>query len=271
MNFNLENKKQFFIILLAAFLGIVAVVLTGNYIQNDINTQTRKLAQEYEKKALAAQRDVDGLKVELGKVMNEQRALVGKMEAMKQEKTKAVEVSTATPLKAPPGKRAITIMVDALSAVGGLVNPGDYVDVIAQLSVKDPKNAKDKTAAAEITSVLFQNIQVLAVNTNLKPALNQAIYDTFQKSRSLNITLAVDPEAAGLIAFAQSNGKLHLALRSNNDRETQPLQTASWETLSDYVYNSQGTELSLPTKEIEQEAAEEAKPFIQVFRGGQGL
>src|SRR5208283_1357158 len=39
------------------------------------------------------------------------------------------------PLKTPAGKRAVTVMIDSLEAVGGLLNAGDFVDVIAELNV----------------------------------------------------------------------------------------------------------------------------------------
>ena len=59
------------------------------------------------------------------------------------------------------GKRAVTVMIDSLAAVGGLLNAGDFVDVIAQLNV--PSQDPDKKT---VTAMIFQGLQVLAVNTN---------------------------------------------------------------------------------------------------------
>ena len=67
-------------------------------------------------------------------------------------------------LRTPPGKRAITVKVDSLSAVGGLVNPGDFVDIIAHLEMPDDMDIvsskkKKKQKTQTVTTVLFQNLQ----------------------------------------------------------------------------------------------------------------
>ncbi len=64
-------------------------------------------------------------------------------------------------LKTPVGKRAVTVKIDSLAAVGGLLNAGDFVDVIAQLNV--PSQESDKKT---VTAMIFQGLQVLAINTN---------------------------------------------------------------------------------------------------------
>ena len=64
-------------------------------------------------------------------------------------------------IKTPVGKRAVTVMIDSLAAVGGLLNAGDFVDVIAELNVPS-QDADRKT----VTAMIFQGLQVLAINTN---------------------------------------------------------------------------------------------------------
>src|SRR5205823_1606900 len=67
--------------------------------------------------------------------------------------------------RVPTGTRAITIAADNLSAVGGFVKPGDRVDVVANM---------DMGAQGWVAKVVLQNVQVLAVNSDLvaepKPA-----------------------------------------------------------------------------------------------------
>ena len=54
--------------------------------------------------------------------------------------------------KTPPGKRAVTVMIESLNAVGGLLNAGDFVDVIAHLDIPEGTDKK-KT----ITAMVFQD------------------------------------------------------------------------------------------------------------------
>ena len=174
-------------------------------------------------------------------------------------------------------------MIKSLSAVGGLVNPGDFVDIIAHLRIpeemEDDSSSKKKKEEDKVTTVLFQNIQVLAVNTNFDPTGELPPYEVQQKANALNVTLAVSPEEAGLLSFAEMNGDLQLSLRSPAETEDNVLQqVASWNALADFVLEHQGTELRVPmrkstiiTGETEEVEAEEPKPFIQIFRGGREL
>ena len=88
----------------------------------------------------------------------------------------------------------------------------------------------------------------------------------------------MSPEEAGLLTFAGANGSLQLSLRSPAETEDKVLQeVASWDALADFVLEHQGTDLRLPKNDPvavpeEKEAEiEEAKPSIQIFRGGREL
>ncbi|MCA9393547.1 MAG: Flp pilus assembly protein CpaB [Candidatus Omnitrophica bacterium] len=292
---NIENKKQFATIALAVGLGLTAAFLMSQYVKSSIENQTKALAKDYEKKAAA---QTAALRKEM-EIKN--RELQKQMQAMAKQQQQAlaqqlanlpkgggVKATTGVPTQivdstvfasiTPPGKRAITLLIDSLSAVGGLVNPGDYVDILGELEIPHPQDPQEKPI--EITSVLFQNVQVLAVNANFKPVGSALVYQQQQKSRALNVTLAVDPEEAGLITFAQKYGKLKLALRSPAEKETKALQVAAWDSLADYVLDKQGTELNLPKAKapsrvendyVEEDLQVDDTPFVEIFRGGREL
>ncbi len=137
-----------------------------------------------------------------------------------------------------------------------------------------------RTDTGKLTTVLFQNIQVLAVGTNFNPMGEIPPYAAQQSAGALNVTLAVSPEEAGLLTFAEARGKIQLSLRSPAETEDKVLQqVASWSHLADFVLENQGTELRVPRKkaptvpkeEEEEEEEEEFKPSIQIFRGGREL
>jgi len=281
---NLENKKQVAIIALAIGLGFVAAFLTSQYIQNSIQDETKRLAKQYDKKKETVLSELELMKRELNRVGNKQAAIVKKQQQLQQMKQQAVVSSSSEQqdttgiiqmnsfaVRTPPDKRAFTILIDSLSAVGGLINPGDFVDIIGQLEMPGEDESIEKE---NITTVLFQNVQVLAVGTNFKPLENELpSYEAQQATRTLVITLALTPEEAGLIAFSQSNGKLQLSLRGPTDQDTEVLQVASWEELSDFVLEHQGTDLFVPQqqatiKPVTDTQVDDVKPFIQIFRGG---
>jgi len=163
------------------------------------------------------------------------------------------------------------VMIASLEAVGGLLNPGDFVDVIAHLNVPTGK----KLAKESVTAMVFQDLQILAINTNLD---EPGAYEFQQKENMLKVTFAVDPREAGLLTFAEMNGKLELVLRSPTEKDHQMLPTATWTTLAEYVLENNGADLQVnePNKDVEaapkvEERAEEAQPYIEIYRGGREL
>jgi pilus assembly protein CpaB len=100
-----------------------------------------------------------------------------------------------------PGKRAISLSVNPVSGISGLLKPGDHVDVFLLHG----------QAAAASAGLLFQDAAVLAVGGHL------ARENTAQAERSNTVTLALDPADAALALAAAANGVLSLALRPSGD------------------------------------------------------
>lgn len=277
----IENKKQLLIIGGAVVAGIVAVFLTSNYVKSSIEGQTAVLAEQYEAKQkemaseiqqrsdqqmAALAQEVERVKSDQAQAMQKQMAALQAQQQMaRQQVTQVAKVrKPSLALKTPVGKRAVTVMIDSLAAVGGLLNAGDFVDIIAQLNV--PSADTDKKT---VTAMIFQGVQVLAVNTNLD---DPGAYDDQQASASLRITVAVDPQEAGLLSFADKNGKLELALRSPDESEHPMVKASTWKTLADYVLKNQGFNIQDPDGENGSSKTPIGnKPNIQIFRGGKEL
>lgn len=143
----------------------------------------------------------------------------------------------------PEGKRAITISVDKLSAVEGLIKPGDIVDIIGTFSFPS-----DKGASPPIVITLFQNVKVLATNKNLSPYRAEGRADT--------ITLALDPDGTKLLTYALELGKIRLVLRTPLDKAGEPEYSAL--TLEGLL-----NKLNLIQRTIPQEKP----PTIEIYKG----
>ncbi len=126
----------------------------------------------------------------------------------------------------PAGKRAIAVSVTQVSAVGGLLLPGDRVDVIAVFNAAD--------AGGDDVVTLFQNVEVLAVaqvtqeplpapaNTQESTEeaevagelpLAQRPEDVQPQPNATTVTLALTSQQAELLAVAQDKTKIWLTLR----------------------------------------------------------
>jgi len=280
---NIENKKQLATLLIAVALGLIAAGLMSKVVNDKVNEQAEIFKKEYQGRSATLVKEIDATKRALAKVTQEQQALSRRfaerptIRPTSRKSEKPVIQKSAFSLRTPPGKRALTMKISSLAAVGGLVNPGDFVDIIAHLNIPEEEGPKAKNKSTEkLITVLFQNIQILAVGTNYDPVGNIPPYEIQQNLNSLNVTFAVSPEEAGLLTFAQANGNLQLALRSPEETKNRLLQqVASWDELADFVLESQGTELKTPKKRREEaqkeDEIEEPESFIQIFRGGREL
>jgi pilus assembly protein CpaB len=109
----------------------------------------------------------------------------------------------ALPVRLQPGMRAVSIETDKVKGVSGLLQAGDRVDVIA---VPQKLNNQPPPAAT-----ILRGVRVLAIGDTLEyssatPSPNEA--------NSTTITLEVTPAQADLLAMADINTTLRLALRS---------------------------------------------------------
>ena len=259
-----DQRRTIAFIVVAVAAGLFAVILMGQYMKGEEEKRDAVLSQELQKNVEPLKQQITALETELVSVkqMATQKAAVA-------ERPTIVPQSSLA-LKTPTGKRAVTVKMDSLAAVGGLVNPGDFVDIMAQIAPPGAQQMVGVMPPQTLTSMIFQNVQVLAVGANVGAP---GVYEAQQQAKDLIITVALDPEEAGLLNYVQQNGKLQLALRSPNETETYTLPVANWQTLSDYVLERQGTELggSKSKGPSVESAVEEVKPYIQIFRGGREL
>ncbi len=107
-----------------------------------------------------------------------------------------------------PGKRAATIAVNDVSGVAGLLRPGDRVDVAGTVDV--PSGGARET----VTSLLIQNVNVLAVNQSADP---NPVKNNNKSVQMQTVTLEVTPQQAQTLILAAERGSVRLLLRSPGD------------------------------------------------------
>lgn len=119
----------------------------------------------------------------------------------------------------PTGRRAVTVPVDEVSGVAGLVKPGDRVDVAATVGIPDAASQKE----IPYSLLVLQDIQVLAVGRTLD--------DKGAGAESKSITLAVTVEQSRPLILASQKGTIRLMLRSpvdNGTASTSPFKAADF-------------------------------------------
>ena len=128
------------------------------------------------------------------------------------------------PYIVPEGKRAVSVTTSALIGAGGLLRPGDYVDVILTV----------KLGSDQIARIVLQNLEVLALDQEMEKAApkveNAPEGQTAAAEGKINpeaatVTLAVTPVEGEVLTVAEecasnSGGRLALALRPFGEHDT---------------------------------------------------
>jgi pilus assembly protein CpaB len=110
--------------------------------------------------------------------------------------------ANALPARLPIGMRAVSISIDKVKGVAGLIQPGDRVDVIAV----PPRVANEVPHA----SAILRGALVLAMGNEVETTSATPSPDN---QNLTTVTLALTPRQVDLLASADLNTTLRLALR----------------------------------------------------------
>jgi pilus assembly protein CpaB len=156
----------------------------------------------------------------------------------------------------PDGMRAVSVGFSEMIGSGGMVVPGDHVDIIGVFDAKGPiasgqqapngapvaSQTSEPKADAQTTlaTIVLQNVQVLAVAQRVEgeettkqdqglqvPGTQQqqtppqqVRSDPAPQPAAKTATLALSPEDALRMVLAEGKGQIRLALRPANDKTT---------------------------------------------------
>ena len=123
----------------------------------------------------------------------------------------------------PAGTRAIAVSINDVSALGGLMQAGDLVDILAHFS---------RAPGSDQPTVLFllNDIEVLAVYGRLQ---DQPTDDDQRRNRNATAVLAIPREDLPKLLLADTNGALRLALAGAVEEGDAIAESSSEMTLSE--------------------------------------
>lgn len=139
------------------------------------------------------------------------------------------------------GKRALTVPVDQISSVSGMVAPGDRVDFLLTL------RKRDKSA----TIPLMKDVNILATGVRTDIAQGERPYTT--------VTILATPEEAGKMIHSRELGTLTAVLRSTGDESDDwPVEITQASILGEEPVPEVKKRKSVPLR------------LVQVILGGKG-
>lgn len=159
--------------------------------------------------------------------------------------------------RVPDGHRAVTIPIDALASLEGMIKPGDRVDIIGTFPFQNKQ---------PVVVPMFEDVIILATGRTMAAYASQGGYKS--------ITMALKSNEAQILLFATQLGKLNLLLRSPLDSATsrvkEPLTMDKlWAALFNVSMQQQqqAQQGQQPQQPMTAEPIEK-EPEIEIFSGG---
>lgn len=114
------------------------------------------------------------------------------------------------------GRRAVTVPVDEINSISGLLEPGDLIDLMVTMDQKGKK----------LTLPLLHGVQVMATG-------QRSVDDPKSGERRLysTVTLDTDPKQAQAVVMAREAGRLTALLRNPDDKGAMPGNTVDFAAL----------------------------------------
>ncbi len=116
--------------------------------------------------------------------------------------------------KLKPGVRAMTVSVDEVTSVSGMLQPGDRIDLLWSVKPQQlrPSDQRSTADSVEQTVVFMQDVRVLATGRQVRPGADET-----RPRGYTTVTLEATAEQAKKLVAAQRTGRLTALLRNPED------------------------------------------------------
>ena len=143
----------------------------------------------------------------------------------------------------PEQRRAMTIQVDEINSIAGLIRPGNRVDLFVNLPASAFDDGKEQTSGSPGNQILpvLENVEVLATGQSTardyeeKVRLLRGGVMAQPDTHFTNLTLNVTPKEAALLAMSLDKGDLLALLRNRKDTGGSGFVKVSTDTISSHA------------------------------------
>ena len=111
-------------------------------------------------------------------------------------------------IKIAPGKRAMSVKINDVAGISGLIQPNSRVDVL--VNIRDDRSAKE----TQVAKLFMENMRVLSVGQQVTRG------DDGKPINATTATLEVTPDEAERLAIAMGQGSIALVLRGYGDPDS---------------------------------------------------
>lgn len=109
-------------------------------------------------------------------------------------------------VKITPGKRAMSVRINDVAGISGLIQPNSRVDIMVMIQTE--QNAR------QVAKLFMENMRVLSVGTQVQRG------EDGRPISATTVTIEVTPEEAERLAVATTQGSIQLVLRGYGDPDS---------------------------------------------------
>jgi len=125
-----------------------------------------------------------------------------------------------------PGTRAVSVAVDAVLGAGGLIWPGDHVDMLLTQSIEDTGASAGRRFVGE---TVLSDLRIVAVDkVFIQGAVGDAPDIAANNAGPHTVTVEVTPAQAERVAVASRLGRISFSVRAASGPDTNPARPAIW-------------------------------------------
>ena len=156
-----------------------------------------------------------------------------------------------------PGHRAISVRVNSATGAAGLIDPGNYVDVINRGTIAIGAGLHERYA-----TTVAQNIRVIAVDQ----LVHRESGDDAVRKELTTATLEVRPEEAEKIVVIEGDGEIALSVRASPDAGQDERNHGTWlgTTLSKTILSKELIKLVRDERERTRETEKRKRTLEQI-------
>jgi len=198
-------------------------------------------------------------KIALADIVKDEQILMTKLTTVR-------KTQDSLAVRLPKGKRAFTIKIDSLLAVGGQIKTGDCIDIIGGFPYT--QNIDGKAVTENVSVTLFQKILVMGINNS--------------GGDKLVFILALTPQESAILSYAMTQGALRFVLRQPLDTAIESVPPIEANALWQYILSTLGQQIiqaeqvqqqqaqqqqEEAPQRIEQSSMPEPDPMLEIYRG----
>ncbi len=153
------------------------------------------------------------------------------------------------------GRRAITIKVDRINSMDGMLRPGNHIDILVGMPAgqagAEPTPGLENAGAEEVVFPVLENVVVIATGSQDSKSMQSQRSGAVMTDKDYSsVTVDLFPEQVAMLKVAEEAGRIIAALRNRNDGGSSGFDAVRPSQLMSLMRKARNAELARASTEV---------------------